>query len=111
MSNNALHKAAEAGNLAEVRSQVNSFDINAKGVHGATALVCAADGGKIEIVKLLLSLNADVNIPNVSTLTVLYDYLICIFSFHISIPYHPLYTSQYVLLSRVVDVPPSTFST
>ena len=76
MSDNALHKAAEAGNLAEVRSEVSKFDINAKGVAGYTALVNAAAKGHLEVVKLLLTFNPDVNIPDVSTLTMISVHLI-----------------------------------
>ena len=68
MSDNALQIAAKAGNLAEVQAQVKNFDINAKGEGDRTALYRAAMEGHTEVVKLLLSLNADVNIPNVSTL-------------------------------------------
>ena len=65
---NALHIAAKAGNLAEVQSQVRNFDINAKGgKYDSTALCMAAANGHTEAVKLLLTLNADVNIPDVST--------------------------------------------
>ena len=67
MSDNALQIAAKAGNLAEVQAQVGNFDINAKGECDRTALFSAAMKGHTEVVKLLLSLNADVNIPNVST--------------------------------------------
>ena len=62
--NNALHNAARNGNLAEVRSQVRNFDINAKGESGRTALYWAVKEGHTEAVKLLLTLNADVKIPN-----------------------------------------------
>ena len=65
--NNALHTAAKAGNVAEVESQANNFDINAKGEEEGTALYWASREGKAEVVKLLLTLNADVNIPDVST--------------------------------------------
>ena len=65
--NNALHTAAEAGNLAEVQAQVGNFDINAKGSGDETALWKAARSGHTDVVKLLLSLNPDVNLPDVST--------------------------------------------
>ena len=64
--NNALHTAAEAGNLAEVQAQVKNVDINAKGKYDETALFKAAESGHTDVVKLLLSLNADVNLPDVS---------------------------------------------
>ena len=68
--NNALHDAARDGNLTEMRAQIGNFDINAKGQYDGTALYWAARMGKTEAVKLLLSLNADVNMPDVSTLKV-----------------------------------------
>ena len=96
MPDNALHNAAKAGNLAEVRSQVRNFDINARGVDGLTALCYAAWKGHTEVVKLLLTLNADVNIPDVSTPM---------------ISVHVMCTSPIpfiiFVVSRVVDVPPS----
>ena len=75
-ANNALHNAAKAGNLAEVRSQVSKFDINAKGEYDWTALVNAAVKGHLVVVKLLLTFNPDVNIPDVSTLTMISVHLI-----------------------------------
>ena len=84
MSNNALHNAAYEGNLAEVQAQVGNFDINAMGgILGETALFKAAENGHTEVVKLLLSLNPppDVNMPNVSTPTMMSVYLICISHF------------------------------
>ena len=60
--NNALHIAAEAGDLVKVQAQVGKFDINAKGEENETALIKAARGGNTEVVKLLLTLNANVNI-------------------------------------------------
>ena len=67
--NNALHDAAGSGNLAEVQSQVNNFDINAKGKEDGTALYWAARNGRTDVVKLFLTVDGiDVNIPDVSTL-------------------------------------------
>jgi VCBS repeat-containing protein len=66
MSDNALHTAAKAGNVAEVQSQVGKFDINAKGQWSETALFKAAEKGHTEVVKLLATHNADVNLPDVS---------------------------------------------
>ena len=97
--NNALHTAAEAGDLAQVQSQVSNFDINAKGEYDKTALVNAAENGYPEVVKLLLTLNADVNIPNVSKLKMITVYLICISSTHISILHPTFHTSRNVLSS------------
>ena len=69
---NALHIAAKGGDLVEVQSQVGNFDINAKGEDDGTALYWSARRGHAEIVKLLLTLNADVNIPDVSTFKMKY---------------------------------------
>ena len=69
MSNNALHTAAKDGNVVVVQSRVGKFDINAKGEYDGTALYLAAREGHTEVVKLLLTHNADVNIPNVRALT------------------------------------------
>ena len=66
--NNALHTAAKSGNLAEIRSNVSKFDINAKGEDGGTALYWAARYGHTDVFKLLLTKNPDVNIPDVSIL-------------------------------------------
>ena len=60
--NNALHIAAEAGDLVKVQSQIRNFDINAKGEENETALIKAAFKGHTEVVKLLLTSNANVNI-------------------------------------------------
>ena len=65
---NALHIAAKGGDLVQVQSQIGNFDINAKGKYEETALIKAAESGHADIVKLLLTLGADVNIPDVSTL-------------------------------------------
>ena len=67
LNNNALHTAAKAGNLAQVQSLVHNFDINIKGEEGKTALCWAAREGHTDVVKLLLTFNPDVNIPDVST--------------------------------------------
>ena len=72
--NNALHTAARDGNVAEVQAQIGKFDINAKGgFWDETALFKAAESGHTEVVKLLLSLNADVNLANVSTPTMIFS--------------------------------------
>ena len=65
--NNALHIAAKEGDLVQVQSHVGNFDINAKGEEDRTALSIAAENGYAEVVKLFLTFNADVNIPDVST--------------------------------------------
>ena len=78
--NNALHTAVESGNLIEVQSLVNNFDINAMGEYDETALVKAAENGYADVVKLLLTLNPGVNIPTVRTLKMITaHHLICIF--------------------------------
>ena len=66
MPNNALHNAARKGNLEDVQAQVGNFDINARGDYSETALYQAALKGSTEVVKFLLTMNADVNIPDVS---------------------------------------------
>ena len=77
--NNALHDAAGSGNLAEVQSQVNNFDINARGQWDGTALYWAARNGRTDVVKLFLTVDGiDVNIPNVSTLIMTSFHLISI---------------------------------
>ena len=63
--NNALHDAVYLGTVAEVQAQIGKFDINAKGKFGRTALCWAANEGKTEVNKLLLTHNADVNMPDV----------------------------------------------
>ena len=95
MINNALHNAAKDGNIAEVRSQVGNFDINAKGEDDRTALYWASKEGKTEVVKLLLTLNPapDVNLANVRTTTMMSVNLRWFFSFPISIPCSPSYPS------------------
>ena len=70
---NALHTAAYEGNLAQARSQVRYFDVNAKGGGDETALLKAVARGKTDVVVFLLTSNADVNIPNVSILTMISD--------------------------------------
>ena len=77
--NNVLHTAAKKGDLAEVQSQVGSFEINAKGEEDGTALYWAAREGHTDAVKLLLTFNADVNIPDVRKLKKMISVqLICI---------------------------------
>ena len=69
--NNELHIAAQEGDLVQLQSQVNNFDINAKGEQGGTALYWSARNGHVEAFKLLFTFNPDVNIPDVSTLKAL----------------------------------------
>ena len=78
MPDNALHIAAKRGDLVQVQSQVGNFDINAKGEEGGTALYWSAREGHAEIVKLLLTLGADVNAASVSTFKMKSVHLICI---------------------------------
>ena len=65
--NNELHFAAKVGDLVQVQSLVNNFDINAKGEEDGTALLISAREGHEDVVQLLLGFNPDVNIPDVST--------------------------------------------
>ena len=108
--NNALHVAVRGGNIAEVQALVGKFDINAKGSDGSTALCYAAWKGHVEVVKLLLTLNPspDVNLADVSTPTMTSVHLICNFLSHISMLYPTYYPPRQLLLSLVVEVPPST---
>ena len=76
--NNALHDAAKGGNLVQVQSQVGNFDINARGEEDGSALYWSARNGHADIVKLLLTLGADVNIQDVSTFKLKLIHLICI---------------------------------
>ena len=107
--NNALHTAAEAGNLAKVQLLVHNFDINAKGQWDQTALFKAAENGKTDVVKFLLTLNPDVNIPSVRMLKMIFAHLTCISPIpnicHTSLPLIP----TTLLLKIVAEVPPSTF--
>jgi len=59
----ALHEAARAGNLAEVRRLVEDggVTIDAGDRYGASALMMAADRGDLELVSYLLGAGADVN--------------------------------------------------
>ena len=68
-SDNDLHTAAKAGDLVLVQTHVQhgKFDINALGQYGETALYKAARNGHAEVVQLLLGINPEVNIPDVST--------------------------------------------
>ena len=112
--NNALHNAAAIGNVAEVQSQVNNFDINAKGENDDTALVKAAREGHTDVVKLFLTVDGiDVNIPNVSTLKMTYLYLISIsLNPHV---YFIMHTDMIVITLALPTplhnrVPPSSFN-
>ena len=85
--NNELHYAAKNGNLVQVQSQVRNFDINALGEDGGTALYWSARNGHANVVKLLLTFNPDVNIPNVSTLKMKFIHLIRISPIPLSLSY------------------------
>ena len=118
LDNNALHTAAKAGDLAQVQSQVSNFDINAKGEDDETALVKAAQNGYSEVFKLLLTLSADVNIPDVSTLKMIPVHLIYVFplpsylcytilSIHLGMYCHysnPVTLSRYTAFSVTHDI-------
>jgi len=68
---NELHLAAQQGNLVQVHSHINKYDINAKGGNDETALLKAAEKGHLEVVQLLLGFNPDVNLPNEYGITAL----------------------------------------
>ena len=104
--NNALHIAAKGGDLGQVQSQVGNFDINAKGEEGGTALYWSAREGHAEIVKLLLTFNPDVNIPDVSALKMKPIHLICISPFPLSLSYTLISTP---LDTRCYHFSPITF--
>ena len=87
----AFFKAVEEGDVENVQSVVTKVDINAKGKNDETALHKAAAKGHEDIVKLLLTLNADVNIPNVSTLKTISVHLMCISSIPLSFKFFILY--------------------
>ena len=109
MSDNALHTAAKAGNVAEVQSQVGKFDINAKGEYGETALFKAAESGHTDVVKLLETHNADVNLASVSISTIDFDPSDINFTIFVSILHSPLHLLEYSLVSRIVaPTSPST---
>ena len=117
-NNNALHIAAQDGDLEQVQSQVSNFDINAKGEDGGTALYWSARNGHAEIVKLLLTFNPDVNIPDVSTIQLIAVHFICcishiplsLFYAQLSIPLgvycchsYPITRYRYYLLQLVIS--------
>ena len=103
--NNALHIAAKEGDLVQVQSHVGNFDINAKGDKEETALLKAAEKGHADIVKLFLTLNADVNIPNVNTFKMKYVNLICIFL----LSHYPYFIPYFLHLSIVTTLTLSLF--
>ena len=66
-----IYTSANDGDLVRMQSLIDyfgtGFDINAKDEHGKTALCYAAEQGHVDVIRLLLSFNPDVNIPEVST--------------------------------------------
>ena len=91
--NNALHIAVQGGDLVQVQSQVRNFNINAKGGAGGTALFWSARRGFTLIVKLLLTFNPDVNIPDVSTIEIIYPCDMCFPYPYVFILFPTFYTS------------------
>jgi outer membrane protein assembly factor BamB len=58
----ALRDAAGAGNVAQVKSLLDAgAPIESGARHGQTALYCAADKGRLEVVRLLVERSANVN--------------------------------------------------
>ena len=102
--NNELHIAAKGGDLVQVQSQVRNFDVNAKGVEDGTALYWSARSGHAEVVKLLLTFNPDVNIPDVSEIC---PYFSCpIIPFYSLFPTHLGIYFITLILSLLADVLP-----
>ena len=67
-------KAIGDGNLVQIQSLVSKVDINVKGKDDGTALYWSARNGYVDVIKLLLTFNPDVNIQDVRTLIiVLFD--------------------------------------
>ena len=62
-------KAAKDGNLEAAKAVVGQINVNVKDEHNVTALYIAADKGYSTIVEWLLTLGADANIGQVSTIT------------------------------------------
>ena len=102
-TDNALHIAAKGGNLAVVQSLVSDFDINAKGECDGTALYWSARQGHVEVVKLLLTFNPDVNIPDVSSIKTTCVFPLCT-PFPSQLP-HPLPTSNPIFISTTLTNP------
>jgi ankyrin repeat protein len=75
MSNNDLFEFAEQGNLIGITELINkheNLDINAKNELGDTALMHASNSGHLEIVKLLVEKDADINAKKKMVLQHLY---------------------------------------
>ena len=101
--NNALHDAAIDGDIVQVKSHVGNFDINSKGKDNKTALIIAAEKGHADIVKLFLTLNADVNIPDVST-SKMESVHLSIFLIHVPPPPPPTPSPSPFLLNTSTSV-------
>ena len=102
--NNALHIAAKEGDVVQVQAQVSNFDINARGEYYGTALYWSARNGHAEAVKLLLTFNPDVKIPDVSTLKMIYFRLIYITPIALSLFYsYVLHLSIHIVITLTLS--------
>lgn len=65
--NDKLNQAARAGDSGRVTELLNEgVSVNGRGMHGMTPIMSAAEGGHLEVVKLLVTKGADVNGHNSS---------------------------------------------
>ncbi len=64
-----IEEHADKNNIAEIKTLIETGDINAKNSHGSTALMLAALEGYIDIVLALIDEGADINIRDHSNAT------------------------------------------
>ncbi|XP_067653391.1 serine/threonine-protein phosphatase 6 regulatory ankyrin repeat subunit B-like [Haliotis asinina] len=80
-----LHAACQGGNKAIVRKVIDSFGINTRGKNGSTPLMRAVVGGRLSVMKFLMSRGADHTLVDKDGLTLLH--LACRFG-HLDIVKH-----------------------